>query len=143
MDFPEQMAAINRCYVGHIQSGKPPAPDPWPDKEFWTCMEAQGFRFCGDCQIFRYSGGACRNDKNNGPDRPTCWRPVGKNAKAPVAFPDPYNQKFNAGTLPPAGLIPGPALPPGTTVDTKPAAPPQQELDQHGLVPMDRPEFKF
>jgi hypothetical protein len=67
-DFPEQMAAINRCYVAHIQSGKPPVPDPWADKEFWTCMEAQGFRFCGDCQIFRYSGGACRNDKNHGHD---------------------------------------------------------------------------
>ncbi len=74
-DFPEQMAAINRCYVEHIKSGKPPAPDPWADKEFWACMESQGFQFCGNCQIFRYPGGACRNDKKNGPDRPTCWRP--------------------------------------------------------------------
>jgi hypothetical protein len=74
-DFPEQMAAINRCYVEHIKSGKPPAPDPWADKEFWACMESQGFQFCGNCQIFRFSGGACRNDKKNGPDRPTCWRP--------------------------------------------------------------------
>ena len=41
-DFPEQLAAINRCYVEHIKSGKPPAPDPWADKEFWACMESQG-----------------------------------------------------------------------------------------------------
>jgi len=72
-DFPEQMAAINRCYVEHIKSGKPPVSDPWTDKEFWACMKAQGFQFCDNCQIFRYSGGACRNDKKNGPDRPTCW----------------------------------------------------------------------
>jgi hypothetical protein len=72
-DFPEQMAAINRCYVEHIKSGKPPVSDPWVDKEFWACMKGQGFQFCGDCRIFRYSGGACRNDKENGPDRPTCW----------------------------------------------------------------------
>jgi hypothetical protein len=77
-DFPEQMAAVNRCYVAHIKSGRPPVPDPWADKEFWDCMEAQGFKFCGDCQIFRYSGGLCRNDKKNGPDRPTCWRPIAK-----------------------------------------------------------------
>jgi hypothetical protein len=74
-DFPQQMAAINRCHVEHIKAGKPPVPDPWAHKEFWACMEAQGFQFCGNCQIFRYSGGACRNDKENGPDRATCWQP--------------------------------------------------------------------
>jgi hypothetical protein len=76
-DFPEQMAAINRCHVEHIKSGKPPAPDRWGDKNFWACMGSQGFQFCGNCQIFRYSGGPCRNDKNNAPDRATCWRPRG------------------------------------------------------------------
>src|SRR5262249_11945763 len=64
-DFPAQMNAI---------VGKSPAP--MPKEELIACMEAQNFRFCDDCQIFRYSGGPCRDDKENGPDRATCWRPA-------------------------------------------------------------------
>jgi hypothetical protein len=73
-DFPKQMAAINRCYIAAIKSGKT-HPDPWTDTDFWSCMQNQGFIFCNDCQIFSVEGGGpCKEDKANGPDRPTCWR---------------------------------------------------------------------
>jgi hypothetical protein len=68
-DFPDQMRAINACRVASIVHNA-----PMDNKELSACMETQNFRFCNDCQIFRYSGGPCRNDKDNGPHRATCWR---------------------------------------------------------------------
>jgi hypothetical protein len=82
-DFPVQMSAINQCYVAYIVRtaperwpGSPPKPPrtPMTNEELIACMEAQNFQFCNDCQIFRYSGGPCRDDKENGPHRATCWR---------------------------------------------------------------------
>jgi hypothetical protein len=72
-DFPEQMRAVNTCYVNFIATRKSPT-NSISDQEMFECMEAQGFRFCANCKIFRYSGGLCRNDKENGSHRPTCWR---------------------------------------------------------------------
>ena len=71
-DFPDQMRAINHCYVEFIKSGRTPASDT----DLRTCVEEQGFAFCPDCKIFRYSGGACSKDKENGVHRATCWRPA-------------------------------------------------------------------
>jgi hypothetical protein len=72
-DFPVQMAAINNCYVAYLVRKGPHTP-PLDNNDLIACMELQNFRFCNDCQIFRYSGGSCRDDKENGPHRATCWR---------------------------------------------------------------------
>src|SRR5262245_54260345 len=72
-DFPDQMKAIDACYVAYIVHTSPPRA-PMDNKQLVACMEAQNFRFCNDWQIFRYSGGPCRDDKDNGPHRATCWR---------------------------------------------------------------------
>ncbi len=50
-DYPQQMAAVNRCYVEHIKSGRPPVTDPWADMELRDCMKRQGFNFCADCKV--------------------------------------------------------------------------------------------
>jgi hypothetical protein len=68
-DFPDQMRAINHCYVQQIQM-------PNSNFNLKACVEEQGFRFCDDCKIFRYRGGLCKNDHDNGADRATCYRPV-------------------------------------------------------------------
>ena len=72
-DFPDQMSAINACYVAYIVNTPPPRA-AMTNEQLSGCMEGQNFRFCNDCQIFRYSGGPCRDDKENGPHRATCWR---------------------------------------------------------------------
>jgi len=72
-DFPDQMSAINACYVAYIVNTPPPRA-AMTNEQLSACMEEQNFRFCNDCQIFRYSGGPCRDDKENGPHRATCWR---------------------------------------------------------------------
>jgi hypothetical protein len=42
MDYPQQMAAVNHCYVERIKSGRPPVTDPWADTELRDCMKRQG-----------------------------------------------------------------------------------------------------
>jgi len=74
-NFPAQMSAINHCYVARILNTKPPRP-PMTNEEMLACMEAQGFRFCNNCQVFLYSGGPCRDDKTWGPHHATCYRPA-------------------------------------------------------------------
>jgi hypothetical protein len=69
-DFPDQMRAINQCYVKFIEAGHTPASNA----DVRTCVEQQDFKFCGDCKIFRYSGGACESDSEYGVHRPTCYR---------------------------------------------------------------------
>jgi hypothetical protein len=73
-DFPEQMAAIQRCRLEIITSGRKPLK-LWSDIGWWACMERQGFIFCKGCQIFRYSGGSCQDDHDWAAERATCWRP--------------------------------------------------------------------
>jgi hypothetical protein len=70
-DFPDEMRAINQCYVYFINN-----PDrPRGDDELKKCVEGKGFKFCPDCKIFRYSGGSCEKDKENRYHRATCYRP--------------------------------------------------------------------
>src|SRR5262245_65899735 len=89
------MSAINQCYVAYIVRtaperwpGSPPKPcrNPMTNEELIACMEAQNFQFCNNCQIFRYSGGPCRDDKENGPHRATCWRERKHAAEIPKQY---------------------------------------------------------
>jgi hypothetical protein len=66
-DFPDELRAINHCYVQQIQQ-------PKSNFDLRACVEAQGFKFCDDCRIFHTNGGLCKNDHDNGTDRATCYR---------------------------------------------------------------------
>jgi hypothetical protein len=72
IDFPQQMAAVN--YVAAIQAKRTPITN----EALSACMAGQGFQFCDDCQIFRYSGGPCREDKTWGRIAPLAGAPSGQ-----------------------------------------------------------------
>lgn len=68
-DFPDEMRAINQCYVAII-GGKL----PHSDNSLRTCIEGKGFKFCETCRIFHTKGMLCKDDLENGIHRATCWR---------------------------------------------------------------------
>ena len=45
MDYPQQLKAINYCYVSHIRSDL-----KIKDGMLFECMKQQGFAFCSNCQ---------------------------------------------------------------------------------------------
>lgn len=70
-DFPDEMRAINKCYVHIITQ----APEHKADEAYLrACIEEQGFKFCDNCRIFHVKGGLCKDDHENGIHRATCWR---------------------------------------------------------------------
>ena len=67
MDYPQQLKAINYCYVSHIRSDL-----KITDGMLFECMKQQGFAFCPNCQWA--AGMLCK--QGTGPDHADCYRPT-------------------------------------------------------------------
>jgi hypothetical protein len=67
MDYPQQLKAINHCYVSHIRSDF-----KITDAMLFECMKQQGFAFCPNCQWAM--GMLCK--QGTGPDHADCYRQI-------------------------------------------------------------------
>jgi hypothetical protein len=97
-DFLEQTAAVNHCQ-----------PASGAKKYFWSCMNEQGFEFCGRCEKFYDSGGICQNGDGEG--HPACW--IAKYNVAPFLPAQGQQSPPQQQQIPPAMRNESPPQPPG------------------------------